>query len=227
MYPDKPNNVPLPFISDFKGILFDAEGVVIHTENLWDLGQQRILEKRGLRYNREHVKPQLAGLSLDMSTRRLMELYNIRENFSHFMTERMQTMQSLLENRVEFIEGFLDFFHLIKEVGLKYAIATSIPVDLMHPVDRKLDLFNLFDGHIYFVEDAGKSKPNPDVFLLAADKIGLPPAKCLVIEDSPMGIQAAHNAGMKCIALTTTFSGEVLDKYDPFFICDSFSDIRF
>jgi beta-phosphoglucomutase-like phosphatase (HAD superfamily) len=95
----------------------------------------------------------------------------------------------------------------------------------MTKVENQLDLRQHFNDHIYFIEDVGnKSKPEPDVFLHAAARLGIKPHNCLVIEDAPHGIEAANRANMVSIGIVTTFTKEHLKHAD--FTGDDFDEIR-
>jgi len=90
--------------------------------------------------------------------------------------------------------------------------------------DQRLRLSELFNGNVFSVAEIGYvSKPNPDIFLYAARKLNSQPEHCLVIEDSPHGIEAAKRAGMRCIALTTTYTRDKLAQAD--LVVDSYSQI--
>ena len=105
------------------------------------------------------------------------------------------------------------------------SIATAMNKTLMVKVEKRLRLQQFFGEHVYYIEDVGnKSKPEPDVFLYAADKLGVKPSDCIVIEDAPHGIEAANKAGMISIGLVTTFSREHLQNAD--FIADDFEEIQ-
>ena len=104
-------------------------------------------------------------------------------------------------------------------------IVDSMAEDLLQVVDRRLGLSKLFDGRIFTLADVGyQSKPSPDLFLHAARQLDSEVRKCVVIEDSPFGVEAAKRAGMKCIALTTTYSREKLLTAD--LIVGAFSEIN-
>jgi HAD superfamily hydrolase (TIGR01509 family) len=124
---------------------------------------------------------------------------------------------------VEFVPGFREFFRKVRATH-KTCIATAMPEDLLAIVDTRLGLSVLFDGRIYSLTDVGqRSKPKPDLFLYAARRLAARPGNCVVIEDAPPGVEAARRAGMKCIALTTTYCRRKLSKVD--IIVDSFKQI--
>jgi len=82
--------------------------------------------------------------------------------------------------------------------GLRCALATSGERRYVEAVRRELNLDGVFDV-IAVAEDVARGKPAPDVYLLAAQRLGLPPAQCLVLEDAPNGVAAAKAAGMRCV----------------------------
>ncbi|MFC1636154.1 HAD family hydrolase [Planctomycetota bacterium] len=204
-------------------IIFDADGVVVDTENLWDKAQEKFLRRRGLVYTREKMKPLLTGTSLEVGTRIMKQEYGLQGDAETLSRERAEIMMDLLEYNVEFIDGFWGYFEKIRS-RYKTCIATSMAEDLLRIIDRQLDLFELFDGKIFSLADVGyHSKPNPDLFLYAVRQLESKVENCVVIEDSPHGVEAAKRAGIICIALTTTYDREKLTTAD--IVVDSYSEI--
>ncbi len=211
--------------SHIKAIIFDAEGVVVDTEILWDKSQEVLLERRGLKYDREYLKPKMAGQTLLEGAQLMVDYYKLDEDAQLIAQERKELIHDLFENEINYIDGFLQFMDTLKTTGLAISIATAMDKILMKKVEAKLKLSQIFSEHIYFIEDAGnKSKPEPDVFLLAANKMGINPSSCLVLEDAPHGIEAASRAGMQSIGITTTFSKAHLAEAS--FVVDNFKEIR-
>lgn len=211
-------------LSHIKGIIFDAEGVVVDTEILWDKSQDVLLGRRGLEYDRDYLKPRMAGQTLLQGAQLMVDYYNLDEKPSHIEQERKELIHDLFENEIHYIEGFEPFINSLNGSQLKKSIATAMNKSLMVKVERKLLLQQIFGEHIYYIEDVGnRSKPEPDVFLFAAKKMGVDPSDCVVIEDAPHGIAAANSAGMISIGLVTTFSHEQLQEAD--FIADNFEKV--
>jgi len=96
----------------------------------------------------------------------------------------------------------LNLIRAIKESGLKLGVATSSSPALAAILLERCEILPFFDVVVTTAE-AGRSKPFPDVYLLAARKLGVSPANCIVFEDSPNGLSAAKKAGMFCIAVQT------------------------
>lgn len=207
-----------------QGIIFDAEGVIIQTEGLWDQSQREFFGRRGIQYDRTKSKHLLAGRSLIEGVKIIQEMYPIPGDPADLATERRTIMAELLLSNVDFVPGFLDYYRRAVHTGFATCVATSMEPALFDAVDERLRLRELFDGRIYFTADVGGlSKPDPAVFLYAARQIHCRATACLVIEDSPAGIAGAAAAGMQCVALTTTFPEEHLGEAD--LICESFANI--
>jgi len=129
--------------------------------------------------------------------------------------ERKEIIDELFDRSIHFIDGFMPFITWLKTTNLKKGVATAMNKHLMTKVERQLNLRDHFQEHIYFIEDVGnRSKPEPDVFLFAAEKLNVDPQNCLVIEDAPHGIEAAKRAGMTNIGIATTFTKEHLKEAD-------------
>jgi beta-phosphoglucomutase len=204
-------------------IIFDAEGVVIDTETIWDKGQEEFLRRRGFVYDRERIKPLLTGRTLAEGVRVMQEAYGFGGDPDELARERADIVRELFATEVDFVEGFGDFFNKVRD-RYKTCIATAMDQELLVLVDRNLGLSELFAGHIYTLADVGfRSKPNPDVFLYAARQLGSEPGNCVVIEDAPHGIEAARRAGMRSIGISTTYEHDKLLAAD--LVVDEFDQI--
>ncbi len=198
-----------------KAVIFDAEGVVIDTEPLWDKSQTILMERRGLVYDRAHLKPLMAGRTILEGVRVMKDYYNLDEDENKLTRERKELIENLFLHDIAYIDGFKAFFEWLETTDLTSCIATSLRKKLMILVEQKLPVRDLFGNAIFHIEDVGnKSKPAPDIFLYAAKEMGITPENCLVIEDSPYGIEAAKSAGMISVGLTTSFDKGVLSEAD-------------
>jgi beta-phosphoglucomutase-like phosphatase (HAD superfamily) len=204
-------------------IIFDADGVILDSEKLWDLGQEEFLKRRGFQYHRDRIKHLMTSTSPAEGVRVMQKFYGFGGDPETLAGERIAIVRDLFETRLSFVPGFQEFFSRIQG-NYKTSVATSLDNGLLAIADRRLSLSNLFGPHIYTIAEVGhKGKPDPAIFLYAAGKLGSDPVGCLVIEDSPYGITAAKRAGMRCAALTTTYPGELLREADQ--VAGSFSGI--
>ncbi|MBI2426254.1 MAG: HAD family phosphatase [Candidatus Kerfeldbacteria bacterium] len=206
-----------------RALLFDADGVVIDSERLWDEGQTQLLTDLGYVYDRETLKPQIIGKSLREGTAIMLKHYGSSADVDAIVERRIKIVQDLFRDRLEFVSGFLDFYKKVR-VSYKTCIATALNRRLFARADERLKLTKLFCGNIFSIDEVGRrSKPDPAIFLYSAKQLGVPPEECLVLEDSPHGVEGARRAGMKCIAFTTTLSRDHLTAADQ--IVDSYAEI--
>jgi beta-phosphoglucomutase-like phosphatase (HAD superfamily) len=207
-----------------QAILFDCDGVVLDSEVLWDRAEAEFLGRRGIAFDAARTKPLITGLGATASLLLLQEQYGIEGEVDALAQERLEIIRRLFEQEVRFTDGFLEFF--AERVQGRYAtcIATSMTAELFAVADQRLGISRLFEGRIYFPSHVGgRAKPEPDLFLYAAAQLGAPPERCLVVEDSPRGIEAAHRAGMKVIGLATTHPKELIARAD--WVVGSFAEI--
>jgi beta-phosphoglucomutase-like phosphatase (HAD superfamily) len=206
-----------------EAIIFDGEGVVFDSETIWDKGQHEFLGRRGIAYDRSRLKPLLTGRSLVEGVRVMQGLFGFAGDPEVLARERLEIVRTFFETEITFLEGFLTF-HTQVRAFCKTCIATSLAPDLLSVVDRSLELSDLFSGKVFSLAHVGnKGKPEPDLFLFAARQLGSPVEHCLVIEDAPLGVEAAKRAGMRCVALTSTYKRELLTAAD--LVVDQFQEI--
>jgi HAD superfamily hydrolase (TIGR01509 family) len=137
--------------------------------------------------------------------------------------ERTPFYEQITHGKLRALPGVHDFIQQCQNKGLKMAIASSADQVKILINLREIGLdANLFQA-IVNGQDVERKKPFPDIYILAAKKLGLNPADCLVVEDAVSGVSAAMSAGAKCLALTTSFPAERLTEAD--WICKDLSDI--
>ncbi len=204
-------------------IIFDGEGIVIDTESIWDKGQEIFLQRRGFVYDRDRIKPLLTGRTLAEGVEVMKQVYRFEGDTETLAQERADIVRELFVHDACFIEGFLQFYASVRN-RYKTCIATAMDQNLLKLIDQHLNLSALFENKIYTLDKVGyRSKPNPDIFLYAAQQLGSLPESCVVIEDAPHGIDAAKRAGMRCIAISTTYDAGKLEQAD--FVVSAYAEI--
>lgn len=208
----------------FECLIFDMDGVIIDSEVLFDIADTEFFRRHGKVYNREEVALLLTGMHFREATALLKEKWGFDGDLELLITERSGLLEEEYRTRLEYITGFENFFQRVKQAGLKTCIATSSNDHLLAIAKDRLGLANKFSDHIYKASDVGNvSKPNPAIYLYAAAQMNTSPDKCFVIEDAPKGIQAAKNAGMFCIGMTTSFAQDRLSHAD--LVIDSYEEL--
>ena len=195
-------------------VIFDLEGVIIDTQPLWETTTRELLARRGLDFDRDQLTPKMAGCSLPQGSAILKHHTGIADEVEAIVAERLELMSAALEAGASYLPGFEGFFDMIR-AERPTAVATSMARPLLDSVRGGLNLDDRFGAHLYDVSMVGnRGKPAPDLFLLAAERLGVRPAECTVIEDAPNGIAAARAAGMQSIGIVGTFLAEQLSDAD-------------
>lgn len=187
-------NTSLKKRAAIKGVLFDMDGVILDTEKLYIRFWQEAAQFFGYPMTHE-MGLGMRSLSKEAGEHQLKEYLGEDVDYYMIRNKRIEMMSAFIEkNGVEVKPGISELLHFLKENGIKTAVATSSPLDRTKKYLSQVGFVDSFDelvsGHM--VEHG---KPAPDIYLYAAEKLGLSPEECLVIEDSPTGIKAAYKAG--------------------------------
>lgn len=196
-------------LTRFRAAIFDCDGVVADTEAAWDQANDAFLSRRNIVYLREVHKPLLGGRSPAEGAALLQQLFGFPGDPQELGDERVELVAGFLGSAPAFISNFVEFFESVRG-RLRVALATGMDDRLVDAVVGGLRLRELFGDVVVTSSDVATSKPAPDLFLEASARLGVPPEACVVFEDSPLGIEAAHRAGMACVALATTYEPEIL-----------------
>lgn len=186
-------------------ILFDLDGVVLDTESQYDA----FWENAGKKY-----KPGVENFAKKIKGTTLPDL--LKKHFSDLSQVELKQLIAeieLLEKNMELREmpNALLLARSLKEAGYKIGIVTSSTESKMAKVNAALHLDDLFLT-IVTSADVNRGKPNPDCYLLGAERLNSNPENCIVFEDSLSGINAASSAGMIVVGLATTLPKEDLVK---------------
>ena len=177
-----------------KAVLFDMDGVVLDTEKLYVRFWQEAAVSLGFPMTREHALG-MRSLSREVGERQLKAFLGEDVDYMEVRDKRIELMSAFIESHgVETKPGIHELLTYLKEKGIKTSIATSSPLDRTKKYLSQVGLVNDFDALVsgHMVEHG---KPAPDIYLYAAQKLGLKPEECLVLEDSPTGLLAAYRAG--------------------------------
>ncbi|MEO8482554.1 MAG: HAD family phosphatase [Acidobacteriota bacterium] len=136
------------------------------------------------------------------------------EELRAFEEEKEGMYREISRSGLSPMAGFLRLLDRLDDASIPVALATSAPEANVEHTLREIGLTDRL-GVIARGDQVKRGKPAPDVFLFAASLLGVPPEQCLAFEDAPLGIASARAAGMRCVAITSTFSAEDLLASDP------------
>jgi len=200
-----------------KALLFDFDGLILDTEtpefHVW----QDIYREHGFELPHDEWGKIIGGNGHSN--------FDAAEHLSLLAQGRLDSVSLRARHRLEsaaltlmqpILPGVLNYIHDAKQLGLKLAIASSSPHSWVDTHAKRLDIFHHFDAVVCSDDVAiGRTKPNPDLFLLALDQLRIRKEAAIVFEDSPNGVMAANRAGIFVVAVpntvTSTLSFESAD----------------
>ncbi len=207
-----------------KAIIFDLDGVIVDTEPLWIKESEIFLGRRNLKFDQGEVGHFLTGTSQVDGARFMQNWYKFSGEPEALAVERLDIARQLFLSGISFMKGFMDFFTQTVQGRYATCVATAMNPALLQITEKQLGLSTLFSNHVYTIADVNyASKPKPDIFLYAGRQLSSRPDECIVIEDAPNGVKAAKAAGMRCIALTTSYPADKLQQAD--YIAPGFADL--
>lgn len=183
-----------------KGVLFDMDGIILDTERLYTRFWMEAANSLGVPMKLEHALGIRSTNHADAEAK-LKAWFGPETSHQQIRKRRIEMMEAYInENGVELKPGIYPLMDYLKSQGIKTAIATSSPVERVEQHLAGTGLFERFDAitTAYMVK---KGKPEPDIYLLAAEKLGLQPDECIALEDSPSGITSAFRAGCHTIMI--------------------------
>lgn len=190
-----------------RAVLWDLDGVLIDSGELHYITWVEILRLAGYTFSAEDFKATFGQNNRSVLTHVLGR--PPEEDFLARIGDEKETLyRHTMRGKLAVLPGVREWLTLFREKGFKQAVASSAPpvnVDAMVDEVGIREFFDALAGGGYL-----PSKPDPAIFLLAAEKVGVRPGDCLVIEDSPAGIEGALRAGMKCLAVETTHPADTL-----------------
>ncbi len=185
-------------------VVFDMDGLMFNTEDLYDQVGDAILLKRGQRFTND-VKLAMMGLPGDKAFQVMIDRCNLDDSVQQLQSETEALFADLLPREVRTMPGLLELLDRLEQSGIPKAIATSSHRRFARIALGQFDLEPRFE-FVLTAESVTNGKPHPEVYLLAAEKMKVPPQSILVLEDSHTGSTAAAAAGACVIAVPTQHS---------------------
>lgn len=196
----------------FEAVIFDMDGLLFDTESLGVKACIYAGQQQGLDVSEEVVLTTLGTTEAKSDSIYLAHYPSYQakqfwQDFSDWMVAYVE------ENAVGIMPYAQEMVIATRNKGIKTAICSGSPMSRVELYLEKTNMQGLFDAYVT-QDDGARSKPEPDMFLLTAEKLNVSPDKCLVLEDSPNGLRAAHAAGMQAYMVPDQIPFR--DEYAPF-----------
>lgn len=186
-------------------VIFDMDGVICHTNPYHSQAFRQFFAKRDLSPTDEEFAQHMFGKSNSYILKHFLQREIVGEEFVQLEDEKENLFREIYEPHVDPVHGFMTFLKDLKANGIKTAVATSAPRANLDLIAGKLALSDYMESFMAS-EDVTKHKPDPQVYLTSAERLGVKPENCVVFEDSFSGVSAALNAGMKVVGVLTSHS---------------------
>ncbi|MBR09876.1 MAG: haloacid dehalogenase [Rickettsiales bacterium] len=203
------------------GLIFDMDGVIVENHQYHYLAWQKIAAKHGITIDEEFYREKMNGRTLKKLMKVVFDREMSDEEAKSIGLEKEAIYRDLYRDHRRPTIGLVRFLEEAKNKNIPMVVGTSAPKENVEFTLDDLDLRKYFVG---VVDDSMvvHGKPDPEVYLKAADMINREPSNCIVFEDAVSGIEAGKAAGAKVIGLATSHSREELDAE---LIINNFSDL--
>jgi HAD superfamily hydrolase (TIGR01509 family) len=197
--------------ASIRAVIFDMDGVLVDSEPLINAAAIAMFKEKGLEVQPDDFLP-FVGAGEDRYIGGVAEQYSFPLDLPAAKHRTYEIYLDLVPSRLKAFPGARELAHACRAAGLRIAVASSADLIKVRANLEAIELLlDVWDA-VVVGEDVLHKKPAPDIFLSAARKLDARPPECVVVEDAINGIQAAHAAGMRCVAVATTFPLEQLQE---------------
>jgi len=190
-------------------VLWDLDGVLVDTSQYHFAAWRRLLAEFGKQLSESEFRATFGLRNTEILPRWLPNLSH--EEVEELSKRKESYFQEVLPERIPMLPGAERLVRELAARGIAQAVASSTPRANLEAILSRLRLpISVWVA----AEDVARGKPAPDVFLEAAERLGMPPHRCVVVEDAVAGVEGAHRAGMACLAVATTWPRDQLRGAD-------------
>lgn len=204
---------PHPYPCPPQAIIFDMDGLLVDSERLWKIVETQWLADRGATYDEEKHAP-FIGMALTEFVPNVKRVYNLDDDVETLIADLIGRMVTTLQTDTQPQPGAKEFVDYVVTHNIPYAIASSSPLTIIGAtLGSQPDWKDRFTVRCS-ADEVPNGKPAPDVYLLAAERLGVDPTTCIALEDSPNGSRSAVAAGMACFSVPDLSHSKLEDFAD-------------
>ena len=193
-------------LTNIKAAIFDLDGTLIDSMWVWNKIDENYFKCRNITIPKD-LKSQIEHLSFDETAAYFKNNFGILDTIDEIKKEWNDFAYNQYLNHVKLKPGVVEFLTLLKTMNIKIGLATSNSRSLLEVVLKSNGIYHYFDS-ITLTDEVSRGKNFPDVYLLAADKLGVKPEQCVVFEDILPAVKGAKAAGMKMVAVYDSSSND-------------------
>lgn len=181
-------------------VIWDVDGTLVDTAELHFAAWERLAGEMGRPFSRDDFAATFGRRNPEI-IRFLFRQEFTDPEVAHIGETKETYYRAAAEGGVQLLPGVRELLDGLHARAVRQAVGSSAPRGNLDLILRITDSRRYFDA-IVGMEDTTRGKPDPQVFLVAAEKLGVPPSRCVVLEDAVAGVEAAKAGGMKCVAVT-------------------------
>ena len=197
-------------IKKFKGAIFDLDGTLFDSMGIWKDVDLAFFERRNM-IMPDDYQESIKDMHFKTMAIYTKERFNLPDDINNIMDEWCDLCFDEYENKIGLKDGVYDYLISLKDKGIKLAFATANTTELSEVCLKSNDIFTLFDTGTYLHETTS-DKCEPDVYLLACERLGLSPDECVVFEDILPGVRGAKKGNFTVCGVYDRFSEKDADE---------------
>tara|TARA_B100000959_G_C14980495_1_gene623248 strand:+ start:2114 stop:2785 length:672 start_codon:yes stop_codon:yes gene_type:complete len=207
-------------------ILFDMDGTVLASEDIFGISEQRLLESYGINVELDALI-EFRGLSIEAFYPQFIAKFNLNDSIKVVQNKLQAILYKSFSEDLEYIPGFINFYNdIIISYDIKTALVTNTSLELVNHIRKSINLDHFFSLYIT-ASDVSCPKPSGIPYIQAIKELQSTSDSTIVIEDSGSGIRSGLEAGCEVIALTTTLlTNQIQEISDRITICDNYGEIK-
>jgi HAD superfamily hydrolase (TIGR01509 family) len=182
-----------------RAVVFDLDGLIANTEDLYDQAGETVLGRRGKTYDAD-LRERIMGRPVVDAIQMIIDCHSLPDTVNDLMCECGEVLEKLIETSLAPMPGVMSLIEDLQSAQMPIAVATSATSEYADNVLARLGLKHRF-RFILTAKDIHHGKPDPEIYLLAADRLGIPSEQMMVLEDSANGCRAAIAAGAFTVAV--------------------------
>ena len=184
---------------ELHAVVFDLDGLIANTEDLYEQAGETVLRRRGKTYDAV-LREKMMGRPVGDALQIMIDCHALPDPLDDLLCECKEVLEALMATSLAAMPGLLDLLDELQAADVPAAIATSGTREYAQLVLTRLNVRQRFH-FVLTAEDIRRGKPDPDIYLLAAERLQLPAAHTMVLEDSANGCRAAVAAGAFTVAV--------------------------
>lgn len=211
-----------PDINHLQAVLFDFDGVVVQSEEIYDQATTKLGEMYGVSVPKSFFNEN-RGIADELFYERFKSTFTLEVEDRELEENGRRLLWNGFSTSVELTPGFWQFYNKVRQKVNHLALVTATPRGLLDEIFQVSNIALEFD-QIVTASDVINTKPAPDPYLKTCELLSIDPNRALVIEDSPTGLKSATTAGCQTIGITTSCDRDSLKEAN--FVVDSFGELE-